>query len=96
MCGGVEGVKRDAHLDGESEGREGADGDGEVDEGLQVGVCGARGEFREPSIAIQLRTIPLGPHAPERADLGDDVNASTLLEATIAKTYSPEGAISQA
>ena len=39
-CGGVEGVKRDAHLDSECEGGEGADGDGEVDEGLQVGVCG--------------------------------------------------------
>lgn len=40
MCGGVEGVKRDAHLDGKRKGGEGADGDGEVDEGLQVGVCG--------------------------------------------------------
>ena len=38
QCGGVEGVRRDAHLDGESEGGECANGDGEVDEGLQVGV----------------------------------------------------------
>ena len=94
MCGGVEGVKRDAHLDGESEGRESADGDGEVDEGLQVGVCGMR-QYEKQRV-VHLRTIPLCANAPERADLGGDVNISTLLEATIAKTYSPEGAISQA
>ena len=95
MCGGVEGVKRDAHLDGESEGRESADGDGEVDEGLQVGVCGSMRQYEKRRV-MQRRTIPLSPHAPERADLGSVVNTSTLLEATIAWTYSPEGAISRA
>ena len=76
MCGGVEGVKRDAHLDGEREGGEGADGDGEVDEGLQVGVWEADGKFGGDRTAIQLRTIPLSPHAPERADLANVVNTS--------------------